>query len=65
MLLEQVAKDVGRTVRGTMIALSGKAPEELAPGDDIREVKGKLKRTRKEFGKIDKPKRRDLPAAKP
>jgi DNA-damage-inducible protein D len=58
--LEKAAMDVGRTVRGTMIQLSGKAPEELPPGEDIRQVKGKLKQTRKEFGKLDRPKRKAL-----
>jgi DNA-damage-inducible protein D len=60
--LERTAFDVGQTVRKTMIELSGKAPESLPISEDIREVKGNLKHARREFGKLDKPKHRSLPA---
>jgi len=53
--LEGAAHDVGRTVRETMIKISGKAPESLPPSEDIKSVKGKLKHARREFGKLDKP----------
>ncbi len=61
--LERVAHDVGKTVRKTMIALSGTPPESLPPAGDIKEVKGNLKQTRREFDRLDKPKRA-LPAPK-
>ncbi len=54
MRLERAAHDVGQTVRQTMIKLSGKTPESLPVGEDIRSVKGKLKQARREFGKLDK-----------
>jgi len=55
--LEKAAHDVGRTVRKTMIELSGTPPESLPPADDIRDVKGNLKQARREFVRLDKPKR--------
>jgi DNA-damage-inducible protein D len=60
--LEKAAHDVGRTVRKTMIELSGTPPESLLPADDIREVKGNLKQARREFVRFDKPKR-ELPSS--
>jgi DNA-damage-inducible protein D len=55
--LEKVAHDVGQTVRKTMIELSGTPPEKLPPAEDIRAVRGNLKQARREFGRLDKPKR--------
>jgi DNA-damage-inducible protein D len=54
--LERTAYGVGKTVRDTMIELSGTPPEQLPRVDDIKTVKGNLKHARREFGKIDKPK---------
>jgi len=54
--LEHAAEDVGREVRRTMIKISGKRPEELAPAEDIKEVHKKLKSTHREIKKLDKPK---------
>ncbi|MBL8229088.1 MAG: hypothetical protein JNL98_11450 [Bryobacterales bacterium] len=60
--LEETAESVGKTVRDTMISISGQTPESLPTSDDIRIVKGNLKKAEKEFGKIDGPrKRRSLP----
>lgn len=59
--LERAAHDVGQTVRHTMIQLSGKTPESLPVAEDIRSVKGKLKQAGREFGKLDKPRRKRLP----
>ena len=42
--LESAAHHVGRTVRDTMISLGGKTPESLPGADDIKQVKGNLKR---------------------
>ena len=61
MRLERTAHDVGQTVRRTMIEISGKTPESLPIAEDIKEVKGKLKQVRREFGKLDKPGRKQLP----
>jgi DNA-damage-inducible protein D len=55
--LETAATQVGETVRRTMIEISGRAPESLPAGEDIKAVKGKLKQARREFGKLDKPSR--------
>ena len=55
--LERAAEHVGRTVRKTMIDLSGTAPEQLAPARDISQVRGDLKRTGRGYAKLDKPKR--------
>ncbi|HEY6392426.1 MAG TPA: BRO family protein [Bryobacteraceae bacterium] len=55
--LEKTAHDVGQTVRKTMIELSGTPPEKLPTADDIREVRGNLKQARREFVRLDKPKR--------
>lgn len=56
--LERAAETVGRGVRNTMIELSGVAPERLAPEEDIKKVKSALKRTGKEYAKLDAPKKR-------
>lgn len=51
--LEDAATFVGRKVRRTMIELSGKPPETLPKGEDIKEVRKGLKTTQREFKKID------------
>ncbi len=53
--LERAAEHVGRTVRKTMIDLSGTPPEALLTARDISRVKGDLKRTGREYAKLDKP----------
>ena len=64
--LEQAAESVGRTVRDTMIRTSGTRPEYLASATDIKQVQSGLKKTHKEFTKIDGKNRKSLPApAKP
>jgi DNA-damage-inducible protein D len=54
--LENAAHMVGREVRGTMIRTSGTRPENLPIAEDIKKVKGKLKRANKELQRIDQPK---------
>ncbi len=54
---ENVAQSVGRTVRETMIKISGTTPEQLAPSEDIRKIKSSLKSSAKAFAKIDKKKK--------
>ncbi len=56
--LERTAEQVGRTVRATMIELSGTKPEALPPAPDLKEVKKGLKRSQKEYQKLDGPKKR-------
>lgn len=56
--LERAAEVVGKTVRDTMIKLSGTRPEALPPARDIQEVRKGLRRTGKELAKLDKPKRK-------
>lgn len=60
--LEKTAFTVGKTVRKTMIEISGVKPETLPTADDIRSVKGDLKRARRGFDQLDKPKRALGPA---
>ncbi len=45
--LEQTAYDVGRKVRRTMQELSGTTPEDLPRAEDVKDVKKKLKGTRR------------------
>jgi DNA-damage-inducible protein D len=52
--LEGAAQDVGRKVRKTMIEISGRRPEDLAPAEDIKEVHKKLKSSHREIRKLDK-----------
>lgn len=54
--LERTAEDVGREVRRTMVKISGKRPEELAPAEDIKELHKKLKTSQREIRKLDGPK---------
>jgi DNA-damage-inducible protein D len=55
--LERAAEHVGREVRNTMYRLSGTRPEELPPATDINDVRRGLKRTGREFAKLDGPKK--------
>ncbi len=54
--LEQTAKRVGRTVRETMLKLSGSTPENLPLAEDVKEVRKKLKGTGKNLVNLDKKK---------
>jgi DNA-damage-inducible protein D len=56
--LQCAAEHVGRTVRKTMIDLSGTAPEQLPPARDITRVRGDLKRTGREYARLDEPRAR-------
>ena len=51
--LEKAAEHVGKTVRDTMISLSGTAPEHLPIAEPIKDVKKKLKDTSKKFKQLD------------
>lgn len=51
--LELAARGVGRTVRKTMIELSGTKPEDLPPAEDIKLVHRELKTTAKQFRQMD------------
>jgi DNA-damage-inducible protein D len=55
--LENAAENVGRKVRNTMIDISGVAPENFIPVDDIKQVKKELKTTSKQIRLIDKKKK--------
>ena len=50
-------------VRETMYELSGTRPEPLPPDGDIKEVHKGLKKTHREFKKLDKQKDKKLPPA--
>jgi DNA-damage-inducible protein D len=51
--LENAAFEVGKTVRKTMMEISGTAPEHLPIADHIKDVKKALKETSKKFKKLD------------
>ncbi|MNH24237.1 DNA-damage-inducible protein D [compost metagenome] len=51
---ERAAEAVGRKVRQTMIEISGDTPESLPLARDLKQVKGDLKASSKEFKKLDK-----------
>jgi DNA-damage-inducible protein D len=53
--LERAAEQVGKAVRRTMVEISGTPPEALPAAEDIKSVKRALKRTGKEYAKLDKP----------
>jgi len=55
--LEKAAETVGKKIRETMMSLSGTRPEMLPPAQDIWEVQKGLKRSQKEYQKLDRPKR--------
>lgn len=50
---ENAAESVGRKVRATMEEISGVLPENLPVAGDIREVKGALRHSAKEFARMD------------
>ena len=52
--LERTAENVGRTVRKTMIEISGTPPERLPASEDIKTVKSGLKHTHRQFAKLSK-----------
>lgn len=51
---ERAAEAVGRKVRETMIEISGSTPESLPLARDLKQVKGDLKASSKEFKRLDK-----------
>ena len=53
--LEKAHESVGKEIRSTMQRISGTVPEKLPLVDDIRVVRSNLKKTGKEFAKLDKP----------
>jgi DNA-damage-inducible protein D len=53
--LERAAELVGRAVRKTIQDIGGKAPEALAPVEDIKAVHKKLKTSHREIKRLDKP----------
>lgn len=53
--LENAAAQAGSIVRQTMRQISGQKPEDLPLADDIQQVKSGIKRTHKEFQKMDRP----------
>lgn len=59
-LLQKTAEEVGKEVRKTMLKISGEKPEDLAPAEDIQQVKKGLKGAAKEFKQVEnsKPKRK-------
>ncbi|MGD9866721.1 MAG: BRO family protein [Hyphomicrobiales bacterium] len=58
--LERAHESVGREVRSTMHRISGTLPENLPLAEDIKKVRSGLKRTNKEFAKIDGKKQRRI-----
>ncbi len=56
--LEKVAEKVGKKVRQTMREISGQLPEDLPITEDITKVRSELKKTRREFRKLDAGKRK-------
>ena len=56
--LEQAAHIVGQIVRGTMLKISGTAPEHLEIAEPIKDVKKKLKGTSKKLSALDGPKKK-------
>jgi DNA-damage-inducible protein D len=53
--LENTAETVGKKVRSTMKEISGMAPEQLPPQEEIKAVKSHLKARSKEIKALDKP----------
>lgn len=53
---EQAAEAVGKTVRKTMIDISGTTPESLPLCEDIKKVKSSIKASKKDFDKLDRKK---------
>jgi DNA-damage-inducible protein D len=55
--LEQMATEVGRTVRNTMIKLSSTRPEHFPAAGDINHARSSLKQTHRSMKKLDRPRR--------
>jgi DNA-damage-inducible protein D len=51
--LERAAETVGRAVRKTMMEVSGTVPERLPAAGDIKKVQTGLKRSQKEYKKLE------------
>lgn len=51
--LENTARAVGKKVRQSMEEISGTTPEHLPPAEDIKKVRTKLKKTDRQFKKLD------------
>lgn len=51
--LENIAHTVGRMVRGSMIQISGKKPENLPAEEHVKEVRKKIKGASKSLKKLD------------
>ncbi|MCU1308337.1 MAG: hypothetical protein JWN45_3032 [Acidobacteriaceae bacterium] len=60
--LEATAKDIGKSVRKTMIENSGVAPERLPISEDLNRVKKRLKIANRGMKKLDKSKPKQLKA---
>lgn len=54
---EMIAEGVGKRVRQAMIEISGNKPEDLELAVDIKKVQSAIKSSKKEFEKLDKPKK--------
>jgi DNA-damage-inducible protein D len=54
--LERAAFDVGKTVRATVIELSGTRPEDMPPAEHIQSVRKKIKSASKQLRALDAPK---------
>ncbi len=54
---EQIAENVGRKVREAMIDISGNKPEDLPLTADIKDVRSAIKSSKREFDKLDKPRK--------
>ncbi len=55
--LEQTAKDIGHSVRTTMLENSGIAPENLPIAEDLNKVRKRLKSAHRGMTKLDSPKK--------
>ncbi len=51
--LERAAEQVGKTVRQTIHDIGGTMPEHLPTAQDIKQVRSGLKKTGKEYAKLD------------
>jgi DNA-damage-inducible protein D len=51
--LESTAKSVGQTVRKAILKIGGTPPEQLPAAEDVKEVRKRLKQTRKQLDKLD------------
>jgi DNA-damage-inducible protein D len=60
---ERAAEKVGKTVRETMIKISGQSPEALPLKEDIQSARKNLKQAHKGFKKLDQNRPKKLPPA--